>query len=178
MTWHLVDGLKVALGVPDNLSLPQPVRRSLALLARFGVRVFQSDSRWDEHGVPAAVQIDCKDMCQTLFASDKALMTPGEHWLVSTGTSIWISSNTIAPLVGTPVATEGWDAVEAGAKVLEITTQLNGPVIKLEERLAALLAVQHPEFTQLVNNDQAVSVHYSDRYLKSPWSLMVLESAR
>ena len=33
-----------------------------------------------------------------------------------------------------------------------------------------------PELASLLANDQAVSVSYSDRYLKSPWSLMLLSS--
>lgn len=174
LTWRLVDGLDVSLGVPDPATLPQPVKRSLALLARFGVQVFQVGEKWDDYGVPAAVQILNHDGCHTLFAADKTPMAPGEHWLASTGRSIWISTRAIASLVRTPVATDGWDAVEAGAKILEITSELNGPVETLAERLTTLWTQQIPEFAQLIKNDQAVSVHYSDRYLKSPWSLMLL----
>jgi DEAD/DEAH box helicase domain-containing protein len=176
LTWRLVDGLQVALGATDLASLPQHVRRSLGLLTRFGLEVFQSDGTWCEHGVPAAVQIDGNGWCQTLFAADKLLMAPSEHWLSSSKASVWISSDMLRPIEGAPVATDGWDAVQAGAKVLEIITELNGPVATLEERLTALWSEQVPELAQLLKHDQAVSIHYSDRYLKSPWSLMVVGS--
>lgn len=174
LTWRVVDGIEVALGAPDLALLPQHVRRSLALLARFGVEVFQSDDRWRAYGVPVTVQIDGNGWCQTLFAPDELFMGPGERWLNSTAASVWISSDRVSPLIVTSVSTCGWDAAEAGAKVLEITSELNGPVDSLEERLSSLLAAEVPEFVQLLKHDQAVSVHYSDRYLKSPWSLMVL----
>lgn len=174
LAWRLVDGLQVALGISDQIALPQEVRRSLALLARFGVQVFRSGTVWDAYGVPAVVQIDSQSGCKTLFTADSGMVVPGELWLASTSASVWISSGMIQPFSGTPVATDGWDAVEAGAKVLEIVSELNGPVQTLAERLSALWAAQLPEFAQLLSSDQAVSVHYSDRYLKSPWSLMVL----
>jgi DEAD/DEAH box helicase domain-containing protein len=174
LTWCVMDRLQVGIGVPDPASLTAPVKRSLALLARFGVQVFRSDSTWDDQGVPAVVQIDANGRCQTLFAADRKPMAPGERWLATTGGSIWIYSDAIKPCSGTSLATEGWDIVETGAKILEITSELNGPVETLAGRLSALWNEQHPEFAQLVSNDHAVSVHYSDRYLKSPWSLMVL----
>ena len=174
LTWRLVDGLQVALGAPDIASLPKHVRRSLGLLSRFGIEVFQSDERWNAYGVPAAVQIDGNGWCQTLFAADEFWIEPGENWLTSTTASVWISSEKLGQFVGTPAVTDSWDAVEAGAKVLEITAELNGPVDTLGERLSAFWADQVPEFAEALNSDQAVSIHYSDRYLKSPWSLMVL----
>jgi len=58
--------------------------------------------------------------------------------------------------------------------VLEITTELNGSVQSLPMRLNKLFSAQAPDLLNLIENDQAVSISYSDRYLKSPWSLMLL----
>ncbi|HCT8838391.1 TPA: hypothetical protein OUA89_000871 [Pseudomonas aeruginosa] len=44
----------------------------------------------------------------------------------------------------------------------------------LGKRLQALIGKQAPEVAELLANDRAVSLSYSDRYLKSPWSLMLL----
>ncbi|MGU4702431.1 hypothetical protein K6L09_37840 [Burkholderia cepacia] len=37
-----------------------------------------------------------------------------------------------------------------------------------------LIDERAPELAELLRNDDAVEVHYSDRYLKSPWAVMAL----
>lgn len=174
LTWRMVDGLKVEILVPDPASLPLQAKRSLTLLGRFGVQVFKLVESQDSSHVSSVLQIFREDVCTTLLTDDCALAVPDERWLVPTGTSVCISSPQIPPMKGSPVTMDGWDSIAPGAKVLEVVSELNGPVEKLAERTSALWINEFPELMQLLQIDQAASVHYSDRYLKSPWSLMIL----
>jgi len=174
LTWRMVDGLNVEILVPDPASLPLQAKRSLSLLGRFGVQVSELIGTQDSPNVSTVLQIVNQDVCTSLITDDRALTVPDERWLVPTGTSVCVSSTKMPSMKSSPIAMDAWDSIAPGAKVLEVVSELNGPVEKLAERTAALWTNEFPELMQLLQVDQAVSVHYSDRYLKSPWSLMIL----
>ena len=56
----------------------------------------------------------------------------------------------------------------------EVIDELNGPLNSLSSRLNKILSIQAKDLFDLIQNDHAISISYSDRYLKSPWSLMLL----
>ena len=174
LTWSVVDGLKVSLGIARHQSLSEEVKRSLSTLCKLGIQVFQTDEQWNNYGVPLVAQICKGDIAYSLFSSEEKSSVPGEHWLATDATSLWVSSSILPPLSLITIETTGWDVMEAGAQVLEITTELNGSVQSLPMRLNKLFSAQAPDLLNLIENDHAVSISYSDRYLKSPWSLMLL----
>jgi hypothetical protein len=73
-----------------------------------------------------------------------------------------------------PLDISSWDVVEAGAKVIEVTDELNGPLRTLPIRLEELLRTSAPELHKLIETDKAISISYSDRFVKSPWATMLL----
>jgi len=77
-------------------------------------------------------------------------------------------------IAGSHINHRGWNQPSQGTRIVEVTSQLDGPVKTLKKRLIALMNEQMPELATLIVNDQAVSIDYSDRYLKSPWSLILL----
>ncbi|SEI67225.1 hypothetical protein SAMN04244572_01275 [Azotobacter beijerinckii] len=77
-------------------------------------------------------------------------------------------------VTGNTIDSSGWNQHPQGARIVEVTSQLDGPVNTLKKRLTTLIDAQMPELASLIAHDQAVSVSYSDRYLKSPWSQMLL----
>lgn len=54
---------------------------------------------------------------------------------------------------------------------MEVSGELNGRMSTHETRLHDLIDERAPELAELLRNDDAVEVHYSDRYLKSPWAV-------
>ncbi|MHA6839801.1 DEAD/DEAH box helicase [Ralstonia pseudosolanacearum] len=174
LNWKIKDSLDVCITVPSPKLLSSDVKRSLSLLSRLGVRVCQGDDNWDASGVPGILQLYRGNTTQTLFAIREEPGVPGEGWLQTTDTSTWVSTEQVDAYRTIPLDVAGWDTNEPGAVVLEVTTELNGPVSSLANRLKALLREKAPVLSGLLEADRAIEVSYSDRYLKSPWSLMVL----
>ncbi|WP_029134079.1 DEAD/DEAH box helicase [Sedimenticola selenatireducens] len=174
LTWAIVDKLRVALGVDSAESLPEDVKRALVTLWRLGVQVLEFDKKWDSFGVPVTVQINKGSSSQSLFSNDSSSSNPGDHWLKSGSTTVWVSSDGVEPLSIESLDISSWDVVEAGAKVVEVTNELNGPLRTLPNRMSELLRTQAPELHKMVESDRAVSISYSDRFLKSPWSILLL----
>lgn len=176
LTWQLVDKLQVCIGVEALDTLTQEVKQSLAILAKLGIKVYEMDEQWNQYGAPLVAQICCLSRTQSLFSSAEDACLPGEHWLEANDTSTWVTSNALPTILTEEIDTAAWSFVEAGAKVLEVTSQLNGPVSSLKMRLEKLFSNEVPELIQRIKSDEVVSISYSDRYLKSPWSVMLLGS--
>ena len=176
LTWQLVDKLQVRIGVQALETLTQEAKQSLAVLAKLGIKVYEMDEQWNQYGVPLVAQIFCSTRTQSLFSSTEEACLPGEQWLDANDTSTWVTSNALPAIITKEINTAAWSAVETGAKILEITNQLNGPVSSLKMRVEKLFSSEVPELMQRIKSDEAVSISYSDRYLKSPWSVMLLGS--
>ena len=176
LTWRLVDRLNVCVGVQALDTLTQDAKESLAILAKLGIKVFEMDGKWQRHGAPLVAQIICSSKTQSLFSSTEGVCLPGESWLKPIDSITWVTSNSLPAIPITEIDATKWNVVKAGTKVLEINNQLDGPVYSLKVRLEKLFSSDAPELMQRIHCDEAVSISYSDRYLKSPWSLMVLGS--
>jgi DEAD/DEAH box helicase domain-containing protein len=174
LSWSIVDGLIVRLGIDPNLNYSTDVKRSLAILTKLGVQIFIIDSSWTCYDVPLIAQISSNSMVFSLFSSDEVTSTPGENWLITDDTSLWVTSNVIPHIPSAQYDISGWDKIDLGTKVVEVTGELNGPLFSLSTRLEKFLSIQAKELFNLIKNDHALSISYSDRYLKSPWSLMLL----
>lgn len=174
LTWQLVDKIDVRLGVPAGSALPEDVKRDLAVLTNLGVAIFELDHQWSNNNVPLVLQVCGADSVQSLFSTDSTITLPGECWLDPAPTAVFAATRQLPKLATLAIDTAAWNTAESGAKVLELTSELNGRVSVLHSRLQQLFAEQVPEFEQLLNSDQPLSITYSDRYLKSPWSVMLL----
>lgn len=174
LTWKVRDSLDVSIAVPSEKLLSTENKRSLSFLGKLGVRLCRQDDAWNAFGVPAIVQVCRGETAQTLFTVDEEPSLPGESWLQTHDTRIWVSSSRVEALDLTPIDITGWDVLDAGVTVLEVVTELNGPVSSLAPRLRQLISEKVPALASLIERDRAIEVSYSDRYLKSPWSLMVL----
>ena len=173
LTWKVKDSLEVYIVVPSVTLLSSENRRSLSFLGRLGVHICEYDTARNALGIPAIAQVCNGETTRTLFTNDVMAGLPGEDWLRTSDSSIWVSTSQVKPLDLTPLDLSGWYTDESGVTVLELVTELNGPVSSLVSRLRELISEKVPALANLIEHDRAIEVSYSDRYLKSPWSLLV-----
>ncbi|HEJ1890211.1 DEAD/DEAH box helicase [Pseudomonas aeruginosa] len=174
LTWQLADKLPVRIALPAGVALSSELKNSLSVLAHLGVTVLEVIRGDLPDGLFLATQITSGGICKSLLCNDPAPVMPGAQWLEGNGSAVWVSTQQLPGLEGKAIDTSGWRRQEQDARVIQVTTELNGPVRDLGKRLQALIGKQAPEVAELLANDRAVSLSYSDRYLKSPWSLMLL----
>ena len=174
LSWKATDQLGVELLVQKPNDLDEESKRNLKLLSGLGIEVVATDSDWTHISPCLVIQVYTHSKCFSLFASNTELTVPGEHWLRQDQASTLVSSKLIPATTVSPVDMTNWGESPTGSTVVEITSELNGSVVSLCKRLKNLIEDQVPEFAQLLEQDSAVSISYSDRYLKSPWSLILL----
>lgn len=173
LTWAIAERLKVRLGIADPALLSTEQKETLALLARLGVELIELQTETLQ--VPHLVsQLSSQSGVRSLYSSMSSVGVPGADWLQGHTDVVWATSKVMPAVAGNSIDSSGWDQHPQGARIVEVTSQLDGPVNTLKKRITALIDAKMPELAALIANDQAISISYSDRYLKSPWSLMLL----
>jgi len=109
-----------------------------------------------------------------LHASKFEPGVPGEAWLEAGPTCTWAVATGAAVSTGQRLDPDAWSDPSSGVVLVHIHRELDGPLLGAGKRLRALLGQAAPEFAQRLAHDQVRSLEYSDRYLKSPWSVMLL----
>lgn len=175
LTWAIAERLKVRLGIADPARLNTEQKETLTLLARLGVELVELKT--GNLLTPYLVaQLSSQTGAISLYSDMRKVGVPGADWLQGHADVVWATSKLMPAIMGNSIDSSGWSKPPQGARIVEVTSQLDGPVNTLKKRVAALIDDQMPELASLLANDHAVSVSYSDRYLKSPWSLMLLSS--
>ncbi|MFM4832820.1 DEAD/DEAH box helicase [Aeromonas media] len=173
LSWSITERLKVRLGIADPALLSSEQKETLALLARLGVELIELQTGTLQ--VPHLIaQLVSQAGVRSLYSSRNSVGVPGADWLQGHADVVWATSKLMPAIAGSHINHRGWNQPSQGTRIVEVTSQLDGPVKTLKKRLIALMNEQMPELATLIVNDQAVSIDYSDRYLKSPWSLILL----
>jgi hypothetical protein len=173
LSWAFTEKLNVVLALPGELRLSETVKAELALLGRLGVAIAE------QKGSPpgcVALQVSGKNTCATLFSTSDDALVPGEEWLRSRASDVWASSEVVKAISTAPLDTSSWTPTKSrpGTVLIDVTTEFNGRLANLPERVASWIKKNDPELAQRRAADAVVSIEYSDRYLRSPWSLLVL----
>lgn len=178
LTWLLIDKVRVRLGIASTDQLNEEIKGGLATLQKQGIQLFALSEQWNTHGVPLVAQFLNATGSLSLFGSAPGAASPGASWLHADKSGTWVLSRTFPriPIEGKAIDTRDWGASKPGAVVLEITSELDGPLIGLAGRFKQLLTQRAPSLSELIQNDQAIHITYSDRYLRSPWSIALLNS--
>jgi DEAD/DEAH box helicase domain-containing protein len=174
LTWKIQDRVDVRILVPSSAVLSAEIKQSLSFLAKAGVSIRRLEGPSVMFGVPAIAQLSRGEAEETLFTLKEESGVPGERWLQTNDTSIWVSSRAVSVFHAVPLDTAGWDLRDAGAAVVEVSSELNGPVSSLTARLYNLFRDKVPALTELMEKDRVIEIEYCDRYLKSPWSVLVM----
>ena len=173
LTWAITEGLKVRLGISVSSQLRSEQKETLRLLASLGIDLIelQHETTRAPHVI---AQLVSQAGVRSLYSSINTVGVPGSDWLQGDSDVVWATSKLMPAIVGNTIDYSEWNQHSQGARIVEVTTQLDGTVKTLKKRLLMLINEQMPELATLISNDQPVGIDYSDRYLKSPWSLMLL----
>lgn len=146
-------------------------REQLMLLARLGVGLCVGSHSNLEVLPMLQAELDSGDLI-TLATGDIS-ETHGIAWLTQNTHSPWILSKTLPKVQSQSVDAASWLS-SSSTTVIEITSELNGPIKGFPERFKALISKEAPNWIKQIDDDPVVSIHYEDRYLKSPWSALLL----
>lgn len=176
LRWVLTDKFNVWLGIPDPESLSAELTSSLATLQNAGVKLALIPPEWcdEERQTYCVAQIKADDVCQSLFSLSKDSSCPGNSWLDTNPGDTWVRTDSKNWLDPQPLDYIGVKESQDGSAVIEIKGELDGDLKELPERLRSQIAENCPQLMELLQKENPIAIRYSDRYLKSPWSVLML----
>ncbi|MDM7861922.1 DEAD/DEAH box helicase [Alteromonas sp. ASW11-36] len=160
----LSDEINVQVIVP-NKELGKEVTRFLSELSRIGVEIITADV---EHNV--VFQVTKDSHCLTIANIDERATLPGEHWLVSE--QISVESDCYPRIEGQKVELEPPQKI--GAQEIPALKELNGSLVGLGNRLIHFWSEKESRLKDELSSTPLEKVVYTDRYLQSPSSLLML----
>lgn len=173
--WALIDRIDVRIGIPPN-PLAQELKSALARLAASGVQFFELSEDWSTYGVSLVAQLTTASGTLSFFTSRIDFAEPGPLWLGVDKTGTWVTSTAVPQVAAArrSVNPREWTDKDADVFVMEITNQLDGRLVDLPQRLRSLFGKRAPALVRMLEGDNVVRMTYMDRYLRSPWSVAIL----
>ncbi|HCB5605740.1 DEAD/DEAH box helicase [Klebsiella aerogenes] len=122
-------------------------------------------------------QVTREGQTQQWAAANSASVSPGELWGQSSASPVvTIKGASRKTFSGQTLSAEDLlPALPAGAVRINLSQQLDGQVEGFGSRFWALIAQQHAGWKKVFTNGREIThVHYSDRYLNSPFTVRLL----
>ena len=176
-------GVQVLLIAPNGIleQLSASQRDELAALVVFtGARLYQADRHplAGTPGLPLLVELGSQDAGVRWVAENSGATAPDPTW----GQGCRFVRVSISAAL--PVIPPNWRHVDqdsireraAGVAELRIANELNGPLVTFGDRAWNHVRAQVPELDRFLRGNRLVEVRYSDRYLRSPLSVMLVLS--
>lgn len=177
MSWRAIDSLRVILILPSDNKLTDEITQELSILHRFGIEVAESSDDHPNPEIRMPLQFEIEDEgLVTLITDSTSSQIPGADWLRGDDQSLWVCTKQEPAFSYNLLDASRWSVTPSGAAVVELTSELNGPVNILADKFWRLIEIKAPHYTEAMKNDEIVSIHYEDRYLKSPWSVVLLSN--
>jgi len=118
------------------------------------------------------VQLSGKSRILTLATKNSQASCPGAHWHKADG--VVVSSDTLKAECLVELTRIDWGSSKNVNNNLEITNQFNGKAATFGHEFWKEILAQEPTLIELLKHDELLSIHYSDRYLQSPSSLLLI----
>ena len=175
LSWKYKDQKRIILAVQDASNIDGETKSALASLNKLGIEVFEYKSLKDLETLSCPIQLEMKNKLWSIITNGKDCDRPNEKWLNSTEQDVWVTSCEVPKFNIEKLDVSGWNRQSSGDVVLEISSELNGSLRSLPERINAIIADKIPRLRELLDNDSVKSISYVDRYMRSPWTLMLFE---
>lgn len=170
----VIEGYLIQSNIKVDLILPiepkdDEVRQDLLHFVQLGAMLYTST----QNNPAVVAQLVNGASITTVACSEVISSIPGENWHQSRG--IVVTSTSEAKYALQPISTNDWSqSVLIGSTQLEVTEQFNGVAKEFGDRFWSYLQENNAELKQLLLNDTIESIHYTDRYLQNPASLILL----
>jgi DEAD/DEAH box helicase domain-containing protein len=167
-----VNKVNLCLVVP-NISLGESEKSSLSRFEELGVKLVTTNKALSNGFMVAITE---SATCITSIASqEQEILSPNESWLVSNCEQILVKSINEQGFEFMSLDTSQWciKSSENGKKI-ELNTELNGDIQTFGRRFWDYIGNEFPLLSVDLKNNILTSVEYSDRYLQSPWYMVLL----
>jgi hypothetical protein len=158
-------------------NLPEIVQEDLWLLHRFGIKIAPVDNKLLllKNGAIVA-QVLTGNSYKTFACTQQQAAIPSPEWMQGADNMLIHSTSYPAIALGAYVDEKALKPKTVQSDVeVEISTECNGALKQFADKFWQCLIKQHQPLQQHINaGDELIRIHYSDRYLYSPWTVLLI----
>ena len=177
--WNaLYNEVVLVINSKEKNKLPEIVKEDLWVLNRLGIEISCVDitKMIVKNSGCIFAQIISNNQTKTLACSNSDLAIPNKNWMNSEEI-IFVYADDY-PFIALSEPLEDYDLkppVGSGDVEVEILDQCNGGLSQFAEKFWEVLSIEHNSLQEHFNTgDKLLRVHYSDRYLYSPWTVILI----
>jgi DEAD/DEAH box helicase domain-containing protein len=160
--------------VLPNIEVDDETKNELLRYKSWGVALVNCHKQCSNDGVLVAQIISDKEIV-SIAASSTELISVNHHWLLSTPEIVVVKSKDYEMVDLLPIDTKDWVKLEASlVSELELSSELNGKITDFGKRFWQSAMDSNEGLAKAIQSSKVKKVLYSDRYLQSPWYLIMI----
>jgi len=160
--------------------LPETIKEDLWVLTRLGIKVSLTDGSKTKlkNSAYLIAQALSNNTTKTFACSHREFATPNLYWMNHEATTLVYSEDyPIITLKEFLYASDLKPPIAKGDVEVEILKQCNGSLNQYTQKFWMLISDSHAPLQSHFNaGDKLLSIHYSDRYLYSPWTVILIST--
>jgi hypothetical protein len=175
---ELFSSVVLVISSSESALLPEMVREDLWVLQRLGIKIAVVDSNklsLKKSGGLVAQALS-SNAHKTFACSIQQAAVPTQEWMQDVGcVLVYSDSYPLIALTSYLAETDLKPKSMQNDVEVEILNQCNGGLNQFASKFWQRITEQHKPLQQHINaGDELVSIHYSDRYLYSPWTVLLI----
>ncbi|MBF6650085.1 DEAD/DEAH box helicase [Methylobacter sp. BlB1] len=156
--------------------LSDVVKEELWVLYRLGIKTAVTDKRVPNHAASVIAQTFASDRYKTFACTRLQSAIPTVNWLDDAENILLYANDYPEIPIGRYLELSQLKPKMGPSDVeIEVLAECNGKLTEFAQKFWRLMTERHIPLQQhLQNNDELLSIYYSDRYLCSPWTVILI----
>ncbi|MCK5354715.1 MAG: DUF1998 domain-containing protein, partial [Methyloprofundus sp.] len=174
----LYNDVVLVINSQEKDKLSELIKEDLWVLSRLGVKISLTDEQQTnlKNSGCLIAQVLSSHTIKTFACSDAEYAIPNQNWMNNSTTSLIYAED--YPVIVLKEFLQESDLKPPAAKgdiEVEILDQCNGLLDQYAQKFWQIIATEHmPLQNHFKAGDKLLSIHYSDRYLYSPWTVILI----
>jgi hypothetical protein len=166
-----INGVELSFVLP-NIQFGENEKRSLLRYKELGIKLLKPNKELTNGNMVALVESANKSV--SIASQSAEMLSPNGLWLESNSEDMLVKSTLSQDFKFSEIDTSQWIVnLSDGARV-EFSTEVNGEIKSFGDRFWSFICGEYEPLANEFKNSELIEVAYTDRYLQSPWYMIML----
>lgn len=166
-----INGVELSFVLP-NIQFGENEKRSLLRYKELGIKLLKPNKELTNGNMVALVESANKSV--SIASQSAEMLSPNGLWLESNSEDMLVKSTLSQDFKFSEIDTSQWIVKLSDGARVEFSTELNGEIKSFGDRFWLFACVQYKQLASEFKNSELMEVAYTDRYLQSPWYIIML----
>ena len=166
-----INGVELSFVIP-NIQFGENEKRSLLRYKELGIKLLKTNKELTNGNMVALVESANKSV--SIASQSAEMLSPNGLWLESNSEDMLVKSTLSQDYKFSEIDTSQWVVHLSDGARIEFSTELNGEIKSFGDRFWSFICGEYEPLANEFKNSELIEVAYTDRYLQSPWYMIML----